>query len=70
MSDKKRCILVLGLAVLIYFVSYPDDVQDITTPLSTFLNLTKAISPLFYGLVAVGIIAAAMVKTWGRRTGA
>jgi hypothetical protein len=73
MSDKHRCISVLILAALAYFVSYPEDAQAITTPItttiSTFLNLTNAVSPWFYGVVAVGIIAKAMVKTWGGRVG-
>lgn len=70
MSDKTRCIAVLAVAVLAYFVAYPDDAQAITTPISTFLNLTSAVSPWFYGVVAVGIIATAIVKTWGGRAGA
>ena len=69
MSDKKRCISVLALAVLAYFVAYPEDAQDITTPLSTFLSLTTAVSPWFYGVVAVGIIAAAVVKNRGGQAG-
>jgi formate-dependent nitrite reductase membrane component NrfD len=69
MSDKKRCISVLALVALAYFVSFPEDAQAITTPISTFLNLTSAISPWFYGVVAVGIIATAMVKTWTRKRG-
>ena len=69
MSDKKRFVAVLGLTALVYFVSYPEDAlaitTTITTPISTFLNLTNAVSPWFYGVVAVGIIAKAMAKTWG-----
>ena len=67
MPDKIRCISVLLLAVLAYFVSYPEDAQAITTPITTFLSLTTAISPWFYGVVAVGLIAAAIVQTWGGR---
>jgi hypothetical protein len=69
MSDKQRCILVVVLALLAYFVSYPEDAQAITTPMTTFLGLTTAVSPWLYGVVAVAIIAAAMVKTWGGRAG-
>jgi hypothetical protein len=65
MSDKKRCIAVLVLALLAYFVSYPEDAQAVTTPMATFLGLTTAVSPWLYGVVAVGIIANAMIKTWG-----
>jgi len=70
MSDKKRCIAVLVLALLAYFVSYPEDAQAITTPISTFLGLTTAVSPWLYGVLAVAIIANAMIKTWGGRAGA
>jgi Na+/H+-translocating membrane pyrophosphatase len=71
MSDKKRCVAILALAALAYFVSYPEDVQAIIVPIITtitpVLNLTNAVSPWFYGVVAVGIIARATVKTWGFR---
>ena len=67
MFDKKRFIVVLVLALLTYFVSYPEDAQAITTPITTFLGLTTAVSPWLYGVVAVGIIATAIVKTWGGR---
>jgi len=67
MSDKKRCIAVLILALLAYFVAYPEDAQAITAPMATFLGLTTAISPWLYGVAAVGIFAIAVVKTWGSR---
>ena len=67
MSDKKRWITVMALAVLAYFVSYPEDAQAITMPVATFLSLTAAVSPALYGVVAVGILAVAIVKTWGGR---
>jgi hypothetical protein len=69
MFNKNRWILVLALAVLAYFVSYPEDAQAITTPIATFLSLTTAVSPWLYGVAAVGIIATAIVKTWGGRAG-
>ncbi len=70
MSDKQRSISVLVLAALAYFVAYPEDAQAITALISILLGLTTAISPWFYGVVAVGIMAAAVVKTWGGRQGA
>jgi hypothetical protein len=70
MFDKNRWIVVLVLALLAYFVSYPEDAQAITTPIATFLGLTTAVSPWLYGVLAVGIIATAIVKTWGGRAGA
>ena len=65
MSDKIRRIAVLALSALAYFVAYPDDAEAITTPVTTFLSLTQTVSPSLYGVVAVGIIATAIVKTWG-----
>ena len=38
MSDKKRCIALFVLALLAYFVSYPEDAQAITTPISDILG--------------------------------
>jgi hypothetical protein len=35
--------------------------------LLTYVSLTTAISPWLYEVVAVGIIAFAIVKTWGGR---
>jgi hypothetical protein len=60
--------IVLAAVVLAYFVVYPEDAQAITAPIVTVLTLTNSISPWFYGVVAVGIIAWAMVATWGRKT--
>ena len=69
MDHKTRCAAIVGLATLGYFVAYPEDAQAIATPISTFLNLTSTVSPWFYGVVAVGIVAAAIVKTRGGRAG-
>ena len=70
MYSTRRNLLVLVLAALAYFVAYPDDAQAITTPLATFASLTTAISPGLYAVMAAGIIAVAIVKTWGGRAGA
>ena len=69
MYSTRRYVLVLILAALAYFVSYPEDAQAITTPLATFASLTTAISPGLYAVIAAGIIAFAIVKTWGGRAG-
>jgi len=69
MSDRLRNLSILILTALAYFVAFPDDLQSITAPIAILLGLTTAVSPWFYGVVAVGIIAMAMVKTWGRRLG-
>ena len=69
MSDRLRNLSVLALIALVYFVAYPDDLQTITAPITILLGLSTALSPWFYGVMAVGMIAMAMVKTWGRRPG-
>jgi hypothetical protein len=68
MFDTKRRIPALALALLAYLVSFPEDAEAITLPVATVLNLTSEISPWFYGLAAVGIVAAAAAKI-GRRAG-
>lgn len=67
MSDKTRGLVVLILGAAAYFVAYPEDAQAITTPATTFLSLTTAVSPWLYGVVAAGILGTAMAKTWGGR---
>jgi hypothetical protein len=69
MSDCHRRIVVSALAVVAYFVVYPEDAQALTAPWRTFLSLTTAISPWLYGVVAVGIMAHAIVKVGGGRKG-
>ena len=69
MSDKKCWILILVFALVAYFVTFPDDAQAITTPAATFLGLTSPVSPWFYGVVAVAIMAKAVayLGTSGRQ---
>lgn len=67
MSDKHRYITILALSGFAYFVSYPEDAEAIIKPIATVMSLTEVISPSFYGVVAVGIIAIAIFKTWGGR---
>jgi len=65
MCDRTRRIAVLALAGLTYFVAYPGDAQAIARPVTSFLEITSAISPWLYVVIAVGLIALAVVKTWG-----
>ena len=69
MSDMTHRIASFALLALAYFVSFPEDAEAISTPVKTFLSLTTVISPALYGVVAVGIVAIAVVKTWGERAG-
>ena len=61
--------VVLATVVFAYFVVYPEDAAAITAPITAFLTLTNSISPWLYGVVAVGIVAWAVVTTWGRPAG-
>jgi len=69
MCDKNRCGLILTFAALTYFVAFPEDAQSIATPVATFLSLTSSVSPWLYGVVAIGIVCSAIVKTCGARVG-
>lgn len=67
MPEQSRRVMVLTLAALVYFASFPDDAQALVTPISTLLGLTTAVSPWFYGLAAVSIVAMTVVKVWSVR---
>lgn len=68
MNNLKRCdlnsqTLVIAAGVVIWFVSFPDDLEAVVTPLrqllalaSEVLDLTNSISPYAYGLAAVALI--------------
>lgn len=65
MSNPTRFITLAIALVLTYFVAYPQDADAVVIPLSTFAELSKAFSPWLYMLAAAGLIAGAIVKTWG-----
>lgn len=67
MSEINRRIAIMVLLALMYFISYPNDAELLTSPLTTILNLTTAISPWFYGVLAVGMMSIAIVRRWGCR---
>ena len=58
MSDNRRKIVILTLTVVAYFAAFPSDAEAI-------LGISNAISPWLYGVVTAGLIAWAIVKTWG-----
>ena len=58
MSDNSRRIIILAGSVLAYFAAFPSDAEAI-------LGISNAISPWLYGVAAAGLIAWAIVKTWG-----
>lgn len=68
MSDPVRCIGILLLSAWAYFVAFPDDAEAVVAPIRTVLDLTSLIPAALYGVAAVGIIAAAIIKTWGGRS--
>ncbi len=49
-----------------YFVIFPEDFGTLLVPVETLLMLTEAVSPWFYGVVAVAIIAWSITRTRGK----
>lgn len=56
-------VAIIVASVVIWFVSFPDDLAAITTPLrlllslaSEILALTNSVSPYAYGLASVAVI--------------
>ena len=73
-SRFTRPRLVLGAALLSYFVIYPEDLQTLLAPVhpvletvEAALNLAHAVSPWFYGLAASAILAWTVNRVWGGR---
>jgi hypothetical protein len=67
MTDRTRWVLLWVAIVMAYFVAYPGDAKAVAEPVATFLELTNAVSPWFYIVIAVAILAFAIIKTWGPR---
>jgi hypothetical protein len=60
-------VIVVVTLVFSYFVVFPEDANAVTTPIATVLELSQAISPWLYLVIAVGIITWGIVRVWGRR---
>jgi hypothetical protein len=70
---RARWLLPL-LAVLVYFVLFPEDLSTVLQPInpvaqaaSTLLAVTQAVSPWLYALAAVALVCWTAVRVWGRR---
>lgn len=66
-SYGKHCIspqmAVIAAGIVIWFVSFPDDLEAVMTPIRTLLalasetlQLTNSISPFAYGLASVALV--------------
>jgi hypothetical protein len=64
MPSKYRRWTILASVVLGYFMSFPSDLKAALAPITEVLTLTNAISPWLYGLLASGVIAWAIVRSW------
>ena len=64
MSNQSQCLTIVCFAVVAYFAAFPDDTKAVA---GTVSNLTAAIPNALYGVLAVGILAWAVIKTWGTR---
>lgn len=61
-----RIVATLGVLAYVYFVMYPEDVRAILAPIAAVLELSQSPSPWLYMVIAVGIVAWAIVRAWGR----
>jgi hypothetical protein len=57
---------ILLACVYVYFVLFPADLTAVLGPASQVLNLSTAVSPWLYLVVAVAIAARAVKRIWGR----
>ena len=56
---------LVGVAVLAYFVCYPDDLSWLLQPVDKLLSLSNSISPWLYGLIAVWLLAWTFIRIFG-----
>jgi hypothetical protein len=63
--ETRRWVIVAGV-IIAYFVLNPADLPAVLAPAREVLTLTQSISPWLYMVVAVGIIAWALVRCFGR----
>lgn len=61
-----RCLL-LALLAFAYFVAYPEDFTSLLAPVKDVLALSNLVSPWFYALLAVAILAWTATAIWGER---
>ena len=59
-------MVVVIAAVLAYFVCFPEDAKAIAAPIATLPELTRTIAPGVYLVLAVGLLAWAIIRVWGR----
>jgi hypothetical protein len=62
-----RILTALGALAFVYFVLYPEDVKAVLAPIASVIELSQTVSPWLYLVIAVGIVAWAVVRVWGRR---
>lgn len=67
-------VLAITAVVVIWFVSFPEDLEAVITPVrqllalvSEVLQLTNSISPFAYGLAAVAVISTVWKSNRGAR---
>ena len=65
MTDQQRYVSILVFTAVAYLAVYPEDFHRFISSATDFLSLTFAISPWFYGVVAIGLIVQALIRIWG-----
>ncbi len=67
LNTKPSVLAALGVLAFVYFIVFPEDMKAILAPLAAVLELSQSLSPWLYMVIAVGIAAWAIVKTWGQK---
>ena len=65
MTDQQRYVSILVFTAVAYLAVYPEDFHRFISSATDFLSLTFAISPWFYGVVAIGLIVQTLIRIWG-----
>lgn len=63
------CVPLAAALIFAYFVCYPQDLVPVLNPVEKVFGLTYAISPGLYAVIAIGILAKALVRIWGKGVG-
>ena len=65
MSRRASIRLIVGGAVVAYFLAFPDGLWAV----ERLLALTRAVAPGAWGLLIALVLAVAAIRIWGRRPG-
>ena len=62
-------LVVVATLVVVYFIAFPQDVPAVISPVERVLTLSNAVSPWFYGVIAIAILCYTAMGIWGGKPG-